>query len=160
MDRHVDFMLVRILEKYVSTLLCPFSSIDICKTCNFGDFRTFLPCSFSKKFRAPEEYEFKEENEMIDVYSMGIVFYSILTGDTPFEGEKESKAQKKVIAGKRPEIPNVILESEDIATQAILSATKKCWEQNPSDRPKASMIRDDLKTVMDKLKHEYLSRES
>lgn len=115
------------------------------------------PCGFyvganPGKFRAPEEYEFKEESEMIDVYSMGVVFYSILTGNSPWEGEKESKAQKKVIAGKRPEIPDDILESKDVAIQAILRATQRCWQQNPNDRPKAYVIRDDLRTVMNILK--------
>ena len=122
------------------------------------------PCGFyvaanPGKFRAPEEYEFKEESEMIDVYSMGIVFYSILTGNSPWEGEKESKAQKKVIAGKRPEIPDDVLESKDVAIQAILRATQRCWQQNPNDRPKAYVIRDDLRTVMDILKREQPNRE-
>lgn len=117
------------------------------------------PCGFyvganPGKFRAPEEYEFKEESEMVDVYSMGIVFYSILTGNSPWEDEKECKAQKKVIAGKRPEIPDNILESKDVAIQAILRATHGCWQQNPNDRPKAYVIRDDLRTVMDILKLE------
>jgi len=122
------------------------------------------PCGFyvganPGKFRAPEEYEFKEESEMIDVYSMGIVFYSILTGNSPWEGEKESKAQKKVIAGKRPIIPDDVLESKDVAIQAILRATQRCWQQNPNDRPKAYVIRDDLRTVMDILKLEQPIRE-
>ena len=47
---------------------------------------------------------YKEENEMVDVYSMGNIFYSILVGQTPFEGQKESKAQKKVMEGIRPSI--------------------------------------------------------
>ena len=38
------------------------------------------------------------------VYSMGNIFYSILVGQTPFEGQKESKAQKKVMEGIRPSI--------------------------------------------------------
>ena len=44
------------------------------------------PCGFyvganPGKFRSPEEYSYKEEDEMIDVYSMGNIFYAILTGE-------------------------------------------------------------------------------
>lgn len=95
---------------------------------------------------------------MVDVFSMGNIFYSILSGKSPFEGERESRAQKKVIKGERPEIPDEVLQSDDIAIQAILSATKKCWEQNPIDRPRAAVIRDQLKKVMDKMKGENPSR--
>jgi len=121
------------------------------------------PCGFyvganPGKFRAPEEYEFQEENEMIDIYSMGNIFYAILSGEMPFEGKKESKAQKKVIEGVRPEIPNEVLESEDIAIQTLLSATKKCWEQKPLDRPSAASIRDELKEVMDRIKKENVTK--
>merc|ERR1712129_94215 len=65
------------------------------------------PCGFyvganPGKFRAPEEYEFEEENEMIDVYSMGNIFYAILSGEMPFDNEKDSKAQKRVMNKDRP----------------------------------------------------------
>lgn len=110
------------------------------------------------KFRAPEEYNYEEEDEMIDVYSMGNIFYTILAGEMPFEGQKESKAQKKVMNGTRPKIPDEVLESDDIAIQALVSATKKCWKQKPGDRPKASSIRDELKKVMDRIKSENATK--
>jgi hypothetical protein len=46
-----------------------------------------------------------------------------------------------------------------LRAQAILRATRRCWQQNPNDRPKAYVIRDDLRTVMDILKHEQPNRE-
>ena len=95
---------------------------------------------------------YKEENEMVDVYSMGNIFYSILVGQTPFEGQKVIKAQKKVMEGIRPSIPKEFMQSEDVAVQAILSATMKCWAQKPGDRPPASAVRDRLKKVMDRMK--------
>ena len=95
---------------------------------------------------------------MIDVYSMGNIFYAILAGEMPFEGQKESKAQKKVMNGSRPKIPDEVLESDDSAIQALLSATKKCWKQKPGDRPKASSIRDELKKVIDRIKTENATK--
>ena len=106
------------------------------------------------KFRSPEEYAYEVETEKIDVYSMGNVFYAIVSGTMPFEGEKQEKAKKNVMQGKRPKIPSEIKESDDIAIQAILTAPEACWKQDPKDRPPATEIRDELKSVMDRIKKE------
>jgi serine/threonine protein kinase len=82
---------------------------------------------------------------------MGNIFYSILSGDMPFEHTKEKEAQTLVKDGKRPEIPGDVLKSEDVAIKAILSVIKRCWEQDPNDRPTASEVRDEFKKVMDGL---------
>ncbi|KAL9191463.1 hypothetical protein ACHAXT_001169 [Thalassiosira profunda] len=111
------------------------------------------------KFRAPEEYNYEEENEMIDIYSMGNIFYTLIAGEMPFEGQKESKAQKKVMDGERPKIPEEVLESDDPAIQALVSATKKCWEQKPEDRPSAASIRDELKKVMGRIEVQSASKD-
>lgn len=88
---------------------------------------------------------------MVDVYSMGNVFYAILAGEMPFQKTKESKAQKMVMEGKRPEFPDFVLESRDIAIQAVLAAAKKCWAQEPENRPAAAAVRDNLKKVLDRI---------
>ena len=106
------------------------------------------------KFRAAEEYAYEIETEKIDVYSMGNVFYAILSGLMPFEGMKQKKASQYVMEGKRPEIPDEVKESDDIAIQAILAATKACWTLDPKERPPAKKIRDELKSVMERIKTE------
>ncbi len=101
-------------------------------------------------FRATEEYAHEIETEKIDVYSMGNVFYAILSGAMPFEGIKTNTAQELVKNGNR-KIPDEIEKSEDTATQAILAATKACWIQDPNARPPATAIRDELKSSMDRI---------
>lgn len=110
------------------------------------------------KFRAPEEYAYEIETEKIDVYSMGNVFYTILSGMMPFEDVKTNKATKQVMAGKRPKMPSEVKESDDIAIKAILAATKKCWRQDPEERARASEIRDELKSVMERIKKENVTK--
>lgn len=82
---------------------------------------------------------------------MGNIFYSILSGNMPFEGQKESKAQKKVLDGVRPKIPDEVKESEDIAIQKLISITKKCWSKKAKDRPSAASVRDELKDLIDRI---------
>jgi len=116
------------------------------------------PCGFfvgsnPGKFRAPEEYSYEEEDEMIDIYSMGNIFYSIVAGEMPYDDLKEDEAQKKIRHGERPEVPKEVLNSDDEAIQAIISAMKRCWAQNPRDRPKASVIRDEFEEVMNRIRN-------
>ncbi len=89
---------------------------------------------------------------MIDIYSMGNIFYSIIAGEMPYDDMKEGDAQKKIRHGERPDVPEEVLNSNDEAIQAILSAMKRCWEQNPRDRPKASVIRDEFEAVMRRIR--------
>lgn len=103
------------------------------------------------QFRAPEEYNYEKEDEKIDIFSMGNIFYSIISGDMPFEGINEKEAIQMVKDGERPKIPREALQSDDLAIKTIVSVIKKCWEQNPKDRPSASSVRDKLKQVMDKI---------
>lgn len=138
---HAAFMSAQILERCVDH-----QHYEKC-------LRNFASSNYIQmdQFRAPEEYAFLEENEMIDIYSMGNIFYAILSGNMPFEGQKESKAQKKVMDGIRPKIPKEVMESDDVAIQTLLSVTKRCWSKKPNDRPSAATIRDELKELLDGL---------
>ena len=112
------------------------------------------------KFRSPEEYAYEVETEMIDVYSMGNVFYAILSGLMPFEGMKQENAQKRVMDGKRPKFPSEVLESDDLAIKGIVAAAKKCWAHDPEERPPATEIRDELKTLMERIKKEEATNDA
>lgn len=69
----------------------------------------------------------------------------------PFEDVKEKMAQELVKDGKRPNIPKNALHSDDPAIKTMVSVIKRCWKQDPTERPSASSIRDELKRVIDKM---------
>ena len=91
---------------------------------------------------------YKNQSEKIDVYSMGNVFYALLTESWPFDELKDKDAQTRIINGERPFIPESISKSNDPNQIALLEAMKMCWSQNPSDRATA---RDVLKYVTKQL---------
>ena len=81
---------------------------------------------------------YKEETEKVDIYSMGNVFYTILTGLWPFEKEKDARQQ--IIEGKRPYIARRFKESNDPADHAMLKAISMCWKQDPANRATAKEV--------------------
>ena len=92
-------------------------------------------------FRSPEEYAYEGESEKIDVYSMGNIFYAILTGSWPFDEDvKGKKASRLVKSGVRPTIPEEILNTTDVFQQTLLNATRACWIQEPEKRATARQI--------------------
>jgi hypothetical protein len=102
-------------------------------------------------FRSPEEYAYTLESEKVDIYSMGNVFYSILTEFWPYEDESQDKAQTSVQNGARPEIPANILQSQDPMHKVLLHVIQRCWQQDPKARPTAKEVKQYLEQNMKQL---------
>eukprot|EP00581_Thalassiosira_minuscula_P015079 CAMPEP_0183732958 /NCGR_PEP_ID=MMETSP0737-20130205/39809_1 /TAXON_ID=385413 /ORGANISM="Thalassiosira miniscula, Strain CCMP1093" /LENGTH=561 /DNA_ID=CAMNT_0025966113 /DNA_START=85 /DNA_END=1766 /DNA_ORIENTATION=- len=103
------------------------------------------PCGFyvgnnPAKNRAPEEYAYDIETEKIDIYSMGNIFYSLLTDKDPWEETSTNKAQKNVMKGKRPEVPASIKTSKNPVDVALRKVMWRCWQHKPEDRPRARSV--------------------
>lgn len=103
------------------------------------------PCGFYVEnnpsiYRSPEEYSYEEETEKIDVYSMGNIFYTLLTDLEPWEGIEENTAQESVKKGLRPRVPNDKLGSSDFVHVALRTAMFRCWKNDPTERPRARDI--------------------
>ena len=112
-----------------------------------------VPCSYivgrnPGKFRSPEEYNHTEQTSAIDVYSMGNIFYSLLTGRWPFENRKTKEAQRLIKNNQRPPIDDAIRESDDPLDVAMLKAIERCWEQDPVERASAREIEKFLETEL------------
>lgn len=103
------------------------------------------------KFRSPEEYHHHNQSEKVDVYSMGNVFYTLLTEIWPFDKDKEDVAQHKVMAGDRPEIPEHIYESKDPSAVVLRRAISMCWAQKPNVRANARTIEQFLTDELEKI---------
>ena len=84
----------------------------------------------SAHYLAPETTQGKEPNEQVDIYSLGIVFYELLTGKVPFTGKTPTEIAIKHLRKQMPFVrdfnPNIPQSVENI----ILKATAK----NLSDR--------------------------
>ena len=50
-------------------------------------------------YMAPEIWSGSQQDERVDIWSLGILFYELLTGFTPFESANMSELQNKLKAG-------------------------------------------------------------
>jgi len=105
------------------------------------------PCTFyiennPGRHRSPEEYKYDRLTEKIDVYSLGNVMYSILTGKKPFYKQNTTRAMDLVMGGMTPPIPHHKWGAEELA---IIEAIKMCWVRYPKDRSSARDVDSFLK---------------
>jgi serine/threonine protein kinase len=91
-------------------------------------------------YMSPEQLQGKEVDNRSDIWSLGIVFYEMLTGDVPFKGDYELAVQYAIL--------NEEPESKKSITSDFNRVIKKALAKNQDDRYKqvAAFI-DDLKKV-------------
>eukprot|EP00605_Chrysophyceae_sp_TOSAG23-4_P001788 GSChrysophyteH1.ASY1.ANO1.1977.1 assembled CDS len=75
----------------------------------------------------------KSYSEKVDIYSLGVTFCEIWSGEDPWEGVDIFKIYDAVQAGKRPKIP----ENIPVVFKNIIES---CWIQNPAERPSAENL--------------------
>ena len=117
---------------------------------------TFLTCVphfkfASRKFRSPEEYRYSPETIQIDVYSLGNIFYGLLTRQELFGGKSSIVVKKFVKQGVRSEFPPELLNSSDPATAVLIEATQACWIDDPTKRATSQQIKQLLSKTMEKV---------
>lgn len=87
------------------------------------------------KLRAPEEILDAPLTEKIDVYSLGNVFYSILTGLLVNGEYTTSQAHFRIIHGKTEDIDVKYFESRSQAEYALVKIIQLCWIYDAEERP-------------------------
>jgi serine/threonine protein kinase len=99
-------------------------------------------------FRSPEEYAYRLETEAVDIFSMGNVFFLLLTGYMPFENETRDTVKQVLKKGRRYHIPDEYKISTDPIVQAIVAAIRMSWIHEPSQRATARQVERHLRQSM------------
>ena len=73
-----------------------------------------------------------------DCYSLGMVIYEVLSGQTPFSAYNGPTILRKVLDGERPERPQG--EAGKLFTDGIWNMVEDCWKAEPSERITAKDI--------------------
>src|SRR6185436_812759 len=92
---------------------------------------------------APELFCKRNYTTKSDVYSLGIIMWEMITGETPFSDHKfnsNSDFALAIINGYRPKIYKYI-------PYEYATLMKQCWDANPDNRPDAYTIYSKLKSL-------------
>jgi len=82
------------------------------------------------RFMAPEQFLNDELDERTDIYSIGIILYTLLTGKPPYSSNDTIKLAEMQIHQELPEIIGV----EGAITGLLEQIIRKATEKNPNDR--------------------------
>ena len=107
----------------------------------------------SLHYLAPELARGEKATAQSDVYALGIVFYELLRGEVPFNGESPVNIALKHMQ----EDPPSLLEFNPSIPQSVENIVIKATAKNLNDRYKsATEMLDDIKTCMERQDEEKL----
>ncbi|MFQ6069930.1 MAG: protein kinase [Candidatus Aminicenantales bacterium] len=98
-------------------------------------------------YMSPEQVRGEEIDFRSDIWSLGVVFYELITGHLPFRGEHEQPVMYSILH-RQPEPVTSLRTGVPIELERIVM---KCLEKNPPDRFHSLA---DLKTDMRRLKRD------
>ncbi|RHZ77289.1 hypothetical protein Glove_183g65 [Diversispora epigaea] len=83
-----------------------------------------------------------------DIYSMGILMWEVITGETPFDDyEHDLDLTLDIVKGCRPKIYEYI-------PHEYITLMKQCWDANPDNRPDAYTIEKKMESLIMSLYNE------
>ena len=73
--------------------------------------------------------------KMVDVFAFGIILWELLAGERVWKEERlVSQIARKVVAGERPSLNNLMNVNQEKWKVELLPLLKKCWADEPVDR--------------------------
>jgi serine/threonine protein kinase len=96
---------------------------------------------------------YSAQTEKVDVYSLGNIFFTLLTLEEIFHGISSKKVKKRVKKGERP-IPvdsHGVWNSTDPIDQALKSAMEMCLIYNVTERATARQVETFLKRKLEEI---------
>ena len=81
-------------------------------------------------YMSPEQAEGKKIDARSDLFSLGVVLFTLLTGQRPYTGETMHHVTRKIVE-EPPPIPSIIDEAVPAAFNPIVL---KCMEKDPGKR--------------------------
>ncbi|CAF3994371.1 unnamed protein product, partial [Rotaria sordida] len=113
------------------------------KVCDFGLARTRNETTRQTKYNstraytlpwtAPEILRLEDYLDKSDIYSLGVVFWELSSITIPYYDRQDDIIRAFVLAGDRLKIP-------EGTPSTFHDLIKKCWAQQPNDRPSSSHL--------------------
>jgi len=101
--------------------------------------------------RSPEEYDLMHIDEKIDLFSVGNILYTILTGKIPWENQDRVDIQRNVRMGNIPYIDDEYREDGSLDAH-LADIVENVFETNPQKRRNARSIVEELEALLEQTK--------
>ncbi|XP_029281197.1 LOW QUALITY PROTEIN: receptor-interacting serine/threonine-protein kinase 3-like [Cottoperca gobio] len=90
-------------------------------------------------YMPPEAFELSyRPTRASDIYSYGILLWSILTGKRPYEGKPPALVELRIPQGDRPCLDEISGQAAELSElTGLMELMKRCWAQIPKQRPSA-----------------------
>lgn len=108
----------------------------------------------SAHYLAPESAQGQEPNKLVDIYSLGIVFYELLTGDVPYKGKTPTEIALKHLRSPIPFVRDFNPSIPQSVENIVLKACAKDPHERYSD---LSEMLQDLNHCLDD-EYKYVKR--
>jgi len=90
---------------------------------------------------SPEQADGKTVDARSDIFSLGIVFYEMLTGERPFGGDSLTLVLSSIVK----DTPRPLSEIKPAIPRRLARLVHRCLEKNPADRYQSAIdLRHDL----------------
>ncbi|WP_321508131.1 PQQ-binding-like beta-propeller repeat protein [uncultured Methanoregula sp.] len=94
----------------------------------------------ARYYAAPEQVENRTKDERTDIWHLGVIFYELVTGLLPFEGDSMAAIGMSITTGN-PKSPGEIVPG----AQGVNAIIMRCLEQDPAKRYQStSALQKDL----------------
>ena len=98
-------------------------------------------------YMSPEQAQGERVDARSDIFSLGIVFYEMLTGRRPFEGSNPAS----VISAILRDMPRPVSELQPAVPRALARLVDRCLAKNPVDRFQSAL---DLRHSLEEVKQD------
>lgn len=85
----------------------------------------------SPLYLAPELCEDKEYDERVDVWSLGVIIFTLLSGQPPFGGESKEEIQWNIVNAELVFDPDAWERVSSNATDFCLKCLNRNWQERP-----------------------------
>jgi len=95
-------------------------------------------------YMAPEQARGRLADHRVDIFSLGVIFYELLTGERPFRGETSAEIVSSILRDVPREVSQVRTELPDHLARLV----RRCLEKDPARRIQSAR---DLRLELDEL---------
>jgi Tol biopolymer transport system component len=142
---------VKILDFGLAKLLQSDADLDSDKTRMEGDTAEGVVMG-TVAYMSPEQAQGKELDHRSDIFSLGVLFYEMITGTRPFDGDNKVSTVSSILRDE----PQPVHEVKGSLPRHLARIVKRCLAKEPTRRYQTAL---DLRNDLEELKSELESGE-